>query len=338
MTTAIHLVADDGRTTTYDRLSIVVPVHDTASQLSDFHRRLDQATATLPLLFEIIYVDDGSGDGSSRVLRQLRQRDTRVAVLELSRHFGTEAALMAGLDHAGGDAVLILSADLRDPPELIAEMVTAWRGGYDVVVARRETDTDGWFVSRSLRLFHRALNAASDAPVPERGGDFRLMSRRAVDALRQLPERRRYLKGLFAWTGFPHRIVEYRQAPDAADRSLSAYRMRVVGSLRGLTAFSAAPLRLVTAATAFVALACLAASMVLFIVSVRYGASVSGLRLTAAAMLFVGAVQLFATCLHGEYLGQLYAEAKRRPLYVLRNVQPAADLGGISRAAKGLPQ
>ncbi|MDZ7622508.1 MAG: glycosyltransferase family 2 protein [Candidatus Competibacteraceae bacterium] len=261
-----------------DLLSIVVPVHNEAAVLTAFHERLMPVVAELSLTVEILYVDDGSSDPSPKILRQLRMRDTRVAVLELSRNFGKEAAMTAGLDHAGGDAVVIIDADLQDPPELIADMVAAWREGYDVVVARRtHRDGETGFKRLSSKLFYRILNRVSAVPIPVDVGDFRLMSRRAVEALKTLPERNRYMKGLFAWVGFPQQELLYAREARHAGCSQWGFWKLLGLALDGLTSFTWAPLRMATIVGVLVAAGALMMGGFILVKTLLYGDPVPGL-------------------------------------------------------------
>lgn len=327
MTAALRIPTPSGQAGGIDCLTIVIPVHDEAIGLIAFHDRLIGVLATLPLIAEIIYVDDGSRDASPRLLRQIRQRDTRVAVLELSRNFGKEAAMSAGLDHASGDAVIIIDADLQDPPELIADMVQGWREGFDVVTARRgQRQGETWFKRASSKLFYRLLNRISDIPIPVDVGDFRLISRRAVEALKQLPERSRYMKGLFAWVGFPQKELLYTREARYAGRSKWGLWKLVGLALDGLTSFTWAPLRIATGVGAVVAVGALGMGAVIVLKTLLYGEPVPGYPSLMCVLLFLGGMQLLATGIQGEYLGRLFIESKQRPLYLLKNVQPAAGL------------
>ncbi len=311
-----------------DLLSIVIPVHNEAQVLPAMHERLASVLDGLSLSTEIIYVDDGSRDESPRILRRLRQSDPRVAVLELSRNFGKEAAMTAGLDHAQGDAIVIIDADLQDPPELIVEMVTAWREGYDVVTARRSRrEGETWLKKISSKLFYRVLDKVSDVPLPLDVGDFRLMSRRAVEALKQLPERNRYMKGLFAWIGFPQKELLYIREPRHAGRSQWSFGKLIGLALDGITSFTWAPLRFATLMGMLVAVGALAMGSMIVVKTLLYGDPVPGYPSLMCVVLFLGGMQLLAIGIQGEYLGRLFVESKQRPLYLLKNIQQAAALG-----------
>lgn len=333
MALALKLPIATGRHGGPDCLSIVVPLHDEAPVLEAFHRRLVQTLDALPLIVEIVYVDDGSSDASPGILRRLRQGDTRVAVLELSRNFGKEAAMTAGLDHASGDAVVIIDADLQDPPELIAEMVTAWREGFDVVTARRSCRQGETGLKKLCsKLFYRILNAVSSVPIAVDVGDFRLMSRRAVDALSQLPERNRYMKGLYAWVGFSRKQLDYVREPRHSGHTHWGFWKLMGLALDGLTSFTWSPLRLATGAGAVVAGAALAMGVAIVVRTLIQGDSVPGYPSLMCVVLFLGGVQLLAIGILGEYVGRLFVEAKQRPIYLLKNVQPAAGLAHALRS------
>ena len=316
-----------------DLLSIVVPVHNEAAVLTTFHERLMQVMDELPLAIEIVYVDDGSSDLSPKILRQLRMRDTRVAVLELSRNFGKEAAMTAGLDHAGGDAVIVIDADLQDPPELIADMVAAWREGYDVVVARRTCRSgETGFKKLSSKLFYRMLNRVSAVPIPVDVGDFRLMSRRAVEALKTLPERNRYMKGLFAWVGFPQKELLYAREARHVGHSQWGFWKLLGLALDGLTSFTWAPLRVATVVGVLVATGALTLGGFILVKTLLYGDPVPGYPSLMCMVLFLGGMQLLAIGIQGEYLGRLFVESKQRPIYLLKNWQPAAAVNRAFRS------
>jgi polyisoprenyl-phosphate glycosyltransferase len=309
-----------------DFLSVVVPLYNESAVLPAFHARLAQALDGLPLSAEIVYVDDGSRDESAAQLRRIRMGDPRVAVITLSRNFGKEAALTAGLDHASGGAVVVIDADLQDPPELIASMVDAWREGHDVVTMRRETRAGETFLKRaSAGAFYRLLNRISDVPIPLDTGDFRLLSRRAVNALRQMPERNRYMKGMFAWIGFPQKELRYARDARLAGRSQWSYPRLLGLALDGVTAFTWVPLRFATYAGLLAAVAALSFGIWIVAKTLIHGDPVAGYPSMMTVILFLGGVQLLAIGIQGEYLGRLFNESKQRPLYLVQSVQPARD-------------
>lgn len=302
------------------RLSVVVPCFNEQEVIAETHGRL---TATLRTLgaddHEIIYVDDGSRDDTARVLRTLHERDTNVRVLRFSRNFGHQTAVSAGIEHAAGDAVVLIDADLQDPPEVIGEMLSRWREGYDVAYGLR-TDRAGEtaFKRVTAKAFYRLLNRLSETQIPLDVGDFRLMDRTVVDALLAMPERARFVRGMVSWVGFHQVAVPYARAERfAGETKYSLFRMLRL-AVDGLTSFSLVPLRLATWA-GFVSSA-VALVAIVFAVGVRLftQAWVPGWAALFVAVLFVGGVQLVTIGIVGEYVGRIYAEVKRRPLYLLQ--------------------
>ena len=302
------------------RVSIVVPFHNEAGGVDAFQRELGAALAALPgHVFEIICVDDGSTDGTLDELVALHQRDARVRVIELSRNFGKEAALTAGIDAARGDAVVAMDADLQDPPALIARLVSEWERGADVVLARRTDRSSDSFLKRSTaRLFYRLHNSVSSVKIPDNVGDFRLLDRKAVDALKTLPERQRFMKGLFAWIGFRTATVDYARGTRAAGKSkFSGWRLWNF-ALEGFTSFSTVPLRVWTYVGALGALATFLYALFIIVRVLMLGIDVPGYASLLVAILFLGSLQLLSVGLLGEYIGRMYLETKQRPVYVVR--------------------
>ena len=322
-------------------LSVVCPAYGEEDCLPAFHRRLRRAMAALGQPFETVFVNDGSRDATLTVMRALRERHEDVAVVDLSRNYGKEVALTAGLDAATGDAVVVIDADLQDPPELIGEMIAAWAGGYDVVYAtRRARAGESWLKRATARGFYRLAERLSPVPMPRDTGDFRLMSRAAVDAVCALRERHRFMKGLFAWAGFPAAQVLYDREPRAAGETKWDYAKLTALAVEGLTASTTAPLRLATflgfgvAALSVVAGATYAAKAILF------GEPVAGFPTLITTVLFLGGVQLVVLGVIGEYLGRVFNETKDRPLYFVREALPArgADAPARETDARGLQE
>lgn len=271
--------------------------------------------------FEVICVDDGSRDDTLSRLQSLALKDGRFRVVELSRNFGKEAALTAGIDFAGGEAVIPLDADLQDPPELIADMISQWQAGADVVVARRNDRSVDTFVKRkSAEWFYRLHNRMSSLAIPENVGDFRLMDRAAVDALKQLPEQERFMKGLFAWVGFRTTTLEYvRQERSAGRSKFSGWRLWNF-ALDGITSFSTIPLRIWTYVGLFIAMMSLAYAAFIIARTLITGVDVPGYASLIVVILFLGSLQLISVGVLGEYIGRIYIESKRRPKYLVRKV------------------
>jgi len=308
-------------------ISVVVPFHNEAGGDEPFYRELCSALAALPgHAFELVCVDDGSSDATLAQLLQLVERDRRVRVLELSRNFGKEAALTAGLDASRGDAVIAMDADLQDPPALIGQLIEEWSRGADVVLARRSDRSSDSFLKRTTAgLFYRIHNRLSSVHIPDNVGDFRLIDRAAVEALKALPERQRFMKGMFAWIGFRTAMVDYARRPRASGSTkFSGWRLWNF-ALEGITSFSTAPLRVWTYIGALGAL--LTFLYALFIIArvLILGVDVPGYASLLVAILFLGSLQLLSVGLLGEYIGRVYLETKQRPVYVVRRKFGARD-------------
>jgi polyisoprenyl-phosphate glycosyltransferase len=299
-------------------VSVVVPCYQEEEVLPESHARLTRASESLGCDYEILYVDDGSRDGTLAVLRELHRSDPRVRVVALSRNFGHQVAISAGLDVARGDAVVVIDADLQDPPELIPELVARWKEGNEVVygsrTARRGESAPRLWITD---LYYRTLGRLSDVAIPEEAGDFRLLDRRVVDVLKAMPERDRYLRGMVSWIGFRQRPVPYvRDARAAGKGHYSLARLARLG-IDGLTSFSSAPIRGVT--WLGVALGGLSVTGILILLALHFlsAARFGPWTVAALGMTFLAGVQLVALGLVGEYVGQIYREVKRRPPYVV---------------------
>jgi glycosyltransferase involved in cell wall biosynthesis len=307
-------------------LSVVVPAYNESAGLREFHARLVAVFDTIDLACTVLYVDDGSRDDTWAVMESLRARDARVATLKLSRNFGKELAMTAGLDAIDADAVVVIDADLQDPPELIAQFVAAWREGCDVVYGTRASRAGESGVKKfTSAVFYRVMERLSHTPVPRDTGDFRLLSRRALDALKQVRERQRFMKGLFAWVGYRQRAIVYERDPRFAGSSKFNYWRLWNFAIEGITSFSTAPLRLATYVGLLTALAAFVFGVFVFVKAVFYGDVVRGYPTLLLVILFLGGVQLMALGTIGEYLGRLYMEAKQRPLYLVEEQHPAGS-------------
>lgn len=304
-------------------LTIVIPAHNEARTLPELHRRLGAVLDRLPLAAEILFVDDGGRDGSFAVMRELAAGDARVSVLRLSRNFGKEAAMLAGLDHARGEAVVVMDADLQHPPELIAEFVRHWRQGADVVYAQRAGRRDETLLKKTgTRWFYRLTRRWSDIEIPADASDYKLYSRRAVEALKRLREHHRFLKGMSAWIGFRQQAVPYDPAPRHAGRSTWNYRKLWRFAVEGLTAFSTVPLRLATWLGFWVAAAAFLFGAWIVGKTLVYGDPVQGFPTLAVLIAFLGGVQLLSLGILGEYLARIFSETKQRPLYLVDEYLP----------------
>jgi len=297
----------------------VCPIFNEAGSLSAFFARLLPALESTGETFEIVCVNDGSQDGSFAYLKDRLEGDARFLLVDLSRNFGKEAALTCGIDHARGDAVIPIDADLQDPPELIAEMVRVWRQGFEVVLmARADRRSDGLFKRKSAEWFYRFHNAVSEPQIPSNVGDFRLMDRKVVEALKRLPERQRFMKGLFAWVGFRHATIPYaRQARAGGQSKFSAWKLWNF-ALEGITSFSTAPLRMWTYLGTGIAAAAFAYGIFVAVRTLLLGVDMPGYASLITIALFFGGLQLVGLGVLGEYIGRLYVEAKQRPVYIVR--------------------
>jgi glycosyltransferase involved in cell wall biosynthesis len=305
-------------------LTVVVPTFNEELALPAFHTRLMDVLRGLDETWEIIYVDDGSLDTTPALLRALQVDERGVGVARLSRNFGKEIALTAGMRLARGAAVILMDADLQHPPEEIPAMLRAMRNGADVVSMRRRNRVDETSLKRLCATwYYRTMNRMSEVPIRDGVGDFRLFSRRAVSALNQLDERSRFMKGLFAWIGFRETTLHYEVAPRVAGNTKWRYRQLWRFALEGLTSFSALPLKLASYAGLASALGAFAYALVFAVMTVLFGEPVQGFPTLIITILLLGGLQLMAIGILGEYLGRVYIETKRRPLYLLDTYVPA---------------
>jgi glycosyltransferase involved in cell wall biosynthesis len=304
-------------------LSVVVPAYNEEEVLPEFHRRLTAVLETLDFPCEILYVNDGSRDRTLGTMESFR--DSRVAIIDLSRNFGKEIALTAGLDHARGDAVVVIDADLQDPPELIPQLVAKWQEGYDVVYARRTArDGETLLKKTTAKLFYRFIQGINRVKIPADTGDFRLLSRRAVDALKQLRETHRFMKGLFAWIGYPQVAVNYRRDSRFAGTTKWSYWHLWNFALEGITSFTITPLKIATYVGLLTACGSFAYALFVIYKTLVHGDPVQGYPSMMVVILFLGGVQLMSLGVIGEYLGRMFNETKQRPLYFINKFQSSA--------------
>lgn len=316
--------AEEGKTE--DLISIIVPVYNEEMVLEEFHTRLKRVISNIHEKVEIIYIDDGSKDSSWSILTRLQETDTKIGILRFSRNFGKEQAMSAGLHQARGNAIIVIDSDLQDPPELIPSMLEAWRNGADVINMHRiSRQGETWFKRATAYIFYRVINLMSEVRIHEDVGDFRLLSRRAVDALNELPENTRFMKGLFAWIGFRQVTLDYHREARAAGTSKWKYWKLWNFAIEGITGFSTAPLKI--ASYAGFASSVLAFSYATYFVikTIIKGESVAGFPTLIVTVLFIGGLQLMALGILGEYLSRLFIESKRRPLYLIDTYKPSAD-------------
>jgi len=330
-------------------LSIVCPCFNEEGGLEEITRRIGQVLDTAEQPYEIVFINDGSRDGTLAEMLGLAAQSDKITIVNLSRNFGKEIALTAGLCHASGDAVVVIDADLQDPPELIPTFVEKYREGYDIAYGRRtERQGDSWLKKKTAQLFYRLMRRLGPVPLPENVGDFRLMSRRALDALLQLPETHRFMKGLFAWIGFPAIAVDYVREPRFAGSSKWNYGQLLNLSIEGITSFTTAPLRLTTYLGFLIALMAFVGGGFYFLRTLFYGDDVQGFPTLFLTILLLGGTQLIALGVIGEYLGRVFNETKRRPLFLVDSVHwsqagggagsPRALGGGFETAVPLLPR
>ncbi|MDD1623133.1 MAG: glycosyltransferase family 2 protein [Methylococcaceae bacterium] len=302
-------------------LSVIIPAYNEEEVLEEFYGRITSALDKIDMPYELVFVNDGSRDRTLPILEDICRQDERAVVIDLSRNFGKEIAVSAGIDFAKGDAVVIIDADLQDPPELIPDLIAQWRNGYDNVYARR-TSRDGESVLKKLTsyLFYRVIGRMTNIDIPADTGDFRLLSRRAVDALKQLPERNRFMKGLYSWIGYPSIAVEYRRDPRHAGQTKWNYWKLWNFALEGITSFTEVPLKLASYIGGFIAFAAFCFGIYIIVDTLFYGNEVKGYPSLIVTVLFLGGIQLIFIGILGEYLGRAFAEAKQRPLYFVNKV------------------
>ncbi|HSW21487.1 MAG TPA: glycosyltransferase family 2 protein [Burkholderiaceae bacterium] len=299
-------------------LSVVVPVFNEQEVLGEFHRRLAAVLDALGMPAEIVYVNDGSSDRSLALMHELCAADARVSIIDLSRNFGKEIAMTAGIDLARGDGVVVIDADLQDPPEVIGELVAEWKAGHDVVYAQRAVRDGESFVKKlTAAWFYRLIQRTNRVRIPVDTGDFRLLSRRAVDSLKQLREHHRFMKGLFAWVGHSQKAVLYKRDARFAGESKFNYWRLWNFALEGFTSFTIAPLK--SASYLGLAIAGLAFVYAIWIIfkTLAFGDPVAGYPSLMVVILFLGGVQLIGIGVLGEYVGRMFNETKGRPLYIL---------------------
>ena len=300
-------------------LSLVVPMFNEEEGVQGFFARLIPILRTVTEDYEVVCIDDGSSDRTLLALALERGKDERIKVLSLSRNFGKDTALSAGLDYARGQAVIPIDADLQDPPELIPQMVAKWREGFEVVYARRTSrDSDDTQKRVTAGMFYRIHNWMADVRIPDNVGDFRLMDRRVVEALKHLPEKTRFMKGLFAWVGFKQVGIDYRREARAAGTTKWRYWKLWNFALDGITASSTVPLRIWTYFGVALGLFSMAYACWLVVHTMIYGNPVPGYASLMVTVLTLGSINIVATGILGEYVGRIYNEVRGRPLYLVR--------------------
>ena len=302
--------------------SFIVPVFNEEATLPELYRRLSAVMDSMDGAVELVLVDDGSSDRSLTMMRELHEHDHRVCYLSFARNFGHQIAVTAGLNFVRGQAIVVLDADLQDPPELIFDLADKWRRGYEVVYAQRvQRHREGWFKRLTAYIFYRLLRQLADVDIPTDTGDFCLMDRRVVDALNAMPERNRYIRGLRSWLGFRQIAIPFERDARFAGEVKYTFRKSLSLAIDGLVSFSKVPLRISTYVGLFAAvMAIVMSALVLYWRFFSPVSPLTGYATIAVAIFFLGAVQLFSIGILGEYIGRIYEEVKNRPVYILREV------------------
>lgn len=299
------------------KISILVPAYNEQEVLRHLYERLDKlAGETNAYDFEFLFVNDGSRDKTLEIIKGFAKDDHRIAYVNLSRNFGKETAMIAGLDHVTGDATVIIDADLQDPPELIPKMITFWEEGYDDVYARRSSrNGETWLKKATSTAFYKVLQRSTRIPIQQDTGDFRLLDRRCVEALRQMRESQRYTKGMFSWIGYKKKEIVYEREARMAGNSKWNYFQLVNLAIEGIVSFTTSPLRFSTYAGVLVSFFAFLYMIYLVIRTLLNGSDLAGYPSMMAAILFLGGVQLLSLGIIGEYIGRIFNETKDRPLY-----------------------
>lgn len=302
-------------------VSVVIPVYNEESNLDYLFERLTTALNKLNIKYEIICINDGSKDDTLKFLIQHHYSNPAIKIINLSRNFGKEAALSAGIDFAGGAAIIPIDADLQDPPELIGEMIDKWREGYDVVYAtRRSRNGDSWIKRFTANLFYKIIGRIGHVQIPPNTGDFRLLDRLAIEAVKQMPERTRFMKGIFSWVGFKQTSIFYDRPTRHKGITKWNYWRLWNFAIDGITSFSLLPLKVWSYVGVIFSLTAFFYGAVLIIRTLLFGIDVPGYASLMVAILFLGGVQLLTLGIIGEYIGRIFEEVKNRPVYLVREI------------------
>ncbi|MFP7492986.1 glycosyltransferase family 2 protein [Terribacillus saccharophilus] len=309
-------------------ITIMVPAYNEEKVIEQFYSRVDIVTQNIAdYEFEILFINDGSSDDTLSIIKGLRNFDSRISYIDLSRNFGKEVAMLAGFDYAKGDAVITIDADLQDPPEVIIDMIDFWEQGYDDVYAKR-SDRQGetWLKKWTSKTFYRLLKKTTNIPIQEDTGDFRLLDRRCVNALRQLRESQRYTKGLFSWLGFKKKEIVFSRDARAAGETKWNYAKLFDLAIEGITSFTTYPLKVSSYLGVLISLCAFLYMFFVIIKTLVSGTSVSGYPSLMSVMLFLGGIQLLSLGVIGEYLGRIFNETKRRPVYLVQEYNDVRDV------------
>ena len=304
------------------KISLIVPCYNEASNIETFYNSFVNTFHSIEnqYIYEIIFIDDGSEDETLDKMISLAKNDHNIKIIELSRNFGKEAALTAGLDVSSGDAIIPIDADLQDPVELILEMISVWNSGAEIVLAKRiNRSEDSWLKRVTASFFYKIHNSISDIKIPNNVGDFRLMDRSVVNAIKSLPEQQRFMKGLFSWVGFKTASIEYsRLARNAGSTKFSGWKLWNF-AIEGITSFSSLPLRIWTYIGFLGAISSLLYAFIIIFKTIIFGIDVPGYASLIVLLLFFGSLQLIGIGVLGEYISRIYMESKKRPIYIIRN-------------------
>jgi glycosyltransferase involved in cell wall biosynthesis len=306
-------------------LTILVPVYNECEVLRSFHVRLSNVLNSIDKdkAIEILYIDDGSRDGSWNILMELKNQDKRVTLLSLSRNFGKEIVLSAGLDYAQGELVIIMDADLQHPPELIPNFIAAANEGYDVVYAKPVNRAiESWLKRNITEIFYKSIHRLASIHIPKNASDFRLLSRRAVDSLKQIKEQHRFMKGLFAWVGYPQKSIDYKIDLRFAGKTKWSYWKLWNFAIEGITSFTITPLKFSSYLGLLTAFIAFFYGVIIITKTLLFGDPARGYPSLMVAILFLGGIQLFTLGIIGEYLGRTFNETKNRPLYFIKDYIP----------------
>ena len=300
------------------KISLICPCYNEAEVVGFFMEAVTPVMIEIGLSYEVVFINDGSSDETLETIQALQHQYAGIRIINLSRNFGKEAALTAGIDLARGDALIPIDVDLQDPPELIHDFVREWQNGFDVVVAKRvDRSSDSLAKKLSAELFYKFHNAISHVNIPDNVGDYRLITRKVVEAIQTLPENQRFMKGIFSWVGFNTQVVEYTRGPrKAGHTSFNGWKLWNF-ALEGITSFSTTPLRIWLYIGTLISLFAFLYGSVIIIKTLMFGADTPGYASLITVVLFLGGIQLVGIGVLGEYMGRLYMESKRRPVYII---------------------
>jgi len=313
--------------TTRKKISLLIPVYNEQEVLRHLYERISKLAGETPHYdFEFLFVNDGSRDNTLEMIKKYAEEDSRISYVNLSRNFGKETAMIAGLDHVTGDATVIIDADLQDPPELVPRMISYWEDGYDDVYARRKSRAgESWFKKATSEVFYKLLQKSTSIPIQQDTGDFRLLSRRCVEALKQFRESQRYTKGMFSWIGYKKKEILYDRDARAAGETKWNYAKLTNFAIDGITSFTTAPLRISSVLGVIVSFVAFIYILYLVIRTMFFGTDLAGYPSMMAVILFLGGIQLLSLGVIGEYIGRIFNETKNRPLYLIEEYHKSGD-------------